>query len=732
MNKTAKRTLVSVLCLVSAFSAAACGKGGKTDYSKYVVERSDYTSVYDKIGTKISVDMVEEDEDGIAWVTYQGKKYELGMDFLSMAMVYNMQTSDAFKTKDDVYNQWWKLYMQRWNKLVPEVPLYSNQYYDLYNAKIENFSTTPYWGPEDAILSSTIKSGSENSVILGSNTDLSGAFRNSSFGKSSPAASDQDIQQLTTGYSTLLSNKEGAYEWADKSIVVSHSETKNDSGTLTITIEIANDLKFSDGTPITAKNYVVAAVAGSTPVYAQASGSATAGLSYAGYEAFNAYDGTEKEGASKTFSGVRLLGDYKFSVEIIADYAEYYYSDTYAVFTPQPMKLYLGADGIDVKDDGNGCYIDSSFYAQTTQNEISVYTQAGNIKSNMDKWSTSDMPYSGPYVVENYNESTKTATLKKNPNYKGDMRSNNKAVSIDKISYIKIESTTQLDKFKKGEVDVVAGITGGDETEAALQLVKENKDKYAETHYDRAGYGKLAFRCDFGSTQFEEVRQAIMYTINRTKFAQDFTGGYGTVVNGPYYTGMAAYKANEKALESSLNTYEYSSDKAIAALVAGGWIYDKNGKEYSGTGIRYKKLTGYELSYDNLHFASTDNKYKTVKVGDDFYMPLVVNWSGTQPNDVTDMLVTAWQQSNTATNAIGMYITYNSGEFTPLVYGDYCHMTAYGYTGTARCSAVNFATGFNSAIYDQSYYWTINPEYYDNYSNNYLMDEADFWSNYQN
>lgn len=730
MNKVAKRTMVSLLCLISAFGAAACGNNSKVDYSQYVVERTDYTSVYDKIGSKISVDMVDEKDDGTATVTYEGKTYELGMDFLSMAMVFNMKTSDAYPTKDDVYNQWWKLYMQRWNKLVPEVPLYSNQYYDLYNAKIQGFETTPYWGPAEAILSCTIKEGAANSVILGSATELSGAFRNSSFGKSSPGASDQDIQKLTTGYDTLLSNKEGAYEWASEDIVKSHDSKNNDDGTLTITIEIADDLKFSDGSAITAKNYLAAPLAGSSSVYAQASGSATAGLSYVGYEAFNAYDGTESDGASKYFSGIRLLSDYEFSVTIIEDYAQYYYSDVYAAFSPQPMKLYLGADGIDIKDDGEGCYIDNSFYETEEEDGITGFKQAKNIKANMNNWNKSDMPYSGPYVVENYNASDLTATLKKNPNFKGDMRSEGKPAAIETVSYVRIVSETQLDQFKTGQVDVLAGITGGDDTKAAIKLTEDEPTKYAETHYDRAGYGKLAFRCDFGPTQFEEVRQAIMYTIDRDTFAKDFTGGYGTVVDGPYYTGMAAYKANDGKMK--LNKYTFGSDNAKEVLEAGGWIYDKDGKEYSGKGIRYKKLSGYELSYDNLHYASIDNKYRTVKVGDDFYMPLVINWYGTQPNDVTDMLVTAWQQSASATSAIGMYITYKSGDFSYLVYGDYCHMAAYGYNGTARCSAVNFATGFNSAVYDQSYYWTINPEYYDNYSNNYLMDQADFWADYQN
>ena len=65
-----------------------------------------------------------------------------------------------------------------------------------------------------------------------------------------------------------------------------------------------------------------------------------------------------------------------------------------------------------------------------------------------------------------------------------------------------------------------------------------------------------------------------------------------------------------------LNKYDYSVEKAKAELQKGGWVYDEKGNAYDEArgGVRYKKLEGYEKTYNNLTFASTDNKYKTVKV----------------------------------------------------------------------------------------------------------------------
>ena len=229
---------------------------------------------------------------------------------------------------------------------------------------------------------------------------------------------------------------------------------------------------------------------------------------------------------------------------------------------------------------------------------------------------------------------------------------------------------------------------------------------------------------------FASVRQAIMYTIDRNDFASTFTGGYGSVVHGPYYTGYSAYKAVKDDI--ILNNYTYSVDRAVAALVEGGWIYNENGQEFKAgkDTVRYKKLSGYELTKDNLGFKTTDSKYATVKIDGNYYMPLAINYFGTQPNSVTDQLISVWSDNKTMQSAIGMYIVYTSTEFGPGLYGEYQRSTEDGYDGTPKLNAINFATGFNSAAYDYSFNWSISPDYFDYYSAAYFRDEADFFANY--
>jgi len=687
------------------------------------VVHADFTSVYDMIGANVTIDMVTEDYDtGLAYIEYEGKTYEAGLDFLSMAMVYNCTPAGEYETSTDVYNQWWKLFIQRYNYMALEIPLYSNQYFDLYNAKFEGFVTSPYWAAADAIVATTIKEGNENSAILGSSTDLSGAFRNASWGKSSPGSSDLDIQNLTTGYATVQTDMSGAFIWNMKALAEVPTSEKTADGALTYTIKIKDDMVFSDGTPINAKNYVAGILANSTPVAVAAGGTGVSGLQVVGYEEFKAYTG---EGETVYFEGIKLIDDYTFSVTFLPEYADYYFAMSYASFSPDPLALYLGENDVVVNEDG-ACGLSEGFYAMEKKDGVDTYVMADVINANL-KWDSA-LPYSGPYVVSDYDESALIATLTLNPNYPGDDARG--TASIETITYIKIVSETQTDMFKAGQVDVLAGITGGEETKAALALVEESPDKYAETHYDRAGYGFIGLRCDLGPVSDTAVRQAIMYTINRPEFAQTFTGGYGSVVHGPYYTGYSAYQAVED--EILLNQYAYSSDSAIAVLEEAGWIYNDKAQEFDPAvdAVRYKKLEGYELSEQNIMYATTDGAYKTLKINGEYYMPLAINWYGTQPNNVTDMLITAWQANPNATTAIGAYITYTSCDFATGLYGEYLQIEDYGWDGVAKCCGINYATGFTSAAYDMSWNFTINPDMYADYSRAYFMDEADFWENY--
>lgn len=678
----------------------------------------DYTSLYSQFGKDTTIaDVTEDEETGLCYIEKDGVEYELGLDFLSMAMVYNTQVVDGWDTEDDVYATWWRYYMQRWNYLMPEIPLYANEYYDLYNAQIkgtDEHPTNPYWSPAAALIDWTSEK-EDNSIILGNTTDLSGKFRYAAFGGSNPGAADLDVQNLSTGLETVATTKEGGFEW-NPTVVKSHEETMNEDGTRTYTVTIYDDLKLSDGTPVTVKNYVVFPMVFSSPVAVAAAGKDhQSGMTLEGFKTFNTYDGTEGSG-TKELAGLRMIDDYTYSITVSADYANYFYAISYAGLSAYDVSLWIG--DADVKDDGNGVYFTDDFYAK----EGDKYVMADHIVAASQNTDTT-YPYSGPYVVKSYDSADKSAVLELNPNFKGNYEG--VKPTIAKVVYKKIVSSTQLEDLKAGTLDVIGGITGGDETNEALALADGSEGKYVYTHYSRAGYGKLGFRADYGPAQFTEVRQAVAYCMDRAKFAKDFTGGYGGVVDGPYYSGSWMYKA---AVDQGmiLNAYATSVDSAIEVLTEGGWVYDAEGNDYV-EGVRYKKIPGAVATENDINYKSKDGAYVTTKVGDDYYMPLVLNWYGTSDNPFTDQLMTGFA-SNDNVIAAGFNVQYTIGDFAPML-DELYQAAVYGYySGSPMYSVFNFATGFTSAAYDYSYQMTIDPAMYDDYSAYYIKDQADvYW-----
>ena len=338
---------------------------------------TDYTSLYEAVGKDITIADVTEDPDtGFAYITVDGEQHLLGLDFLSMAMVYNDEPAGEYETTDDVYAAWWRLYITRWNYLMPEVPLYSNEYYDVYNTEIggvEEHPTNPYWDPADALIDWT-SAKADNDIIIGSVTELSGKFRYSSFGSSNPGASDLDVQTLTTGLDTVAKTKEGGYTWND-TVVAAHDEVVNDDGSKTFTITLKEGLKFSDGSEVTADDYLAFPMAFNTVVATEASGYQVQSLSVLGQADYLAYTGPDSTEGTKVFAGLHKIDDYTFSVTIAADYIPYFYDITYASFSAYYAPMFLG--DAEILDDGDGCYLSDSFYAKNDDGSYVVADQIG-------------------------------------------------------------------------------------------------------------------------------------------------------------------------------------------------------------------------------------------------------------------------------------------------------------------------------------------------------------------
>lgn len=505
-------------------------------------------------------------------------------------------------------------------------------------------------------------------IIIGSTTQMSGDWETLWTNN----GADSDVLQLISGYDTVAQTKDGEFIW-DKTVVKLAIEKTNEDGSQTFTFVLNDGLYWNDSTEITAKDYLWFYAVFADKERAAAFGlSGNAGKDYVGHDAY--YDGS-----MPVFTGLRLLGDRRFSVTVAAEKLPYYYDKLMVSLSPYPMHVWL-PEGAELFDAGDGIYLGGN----VTTEDIRETVKAA-------RWNSENRVSCGPYSLKSYDKSAAMAVLEANPYYLGNYEG--KRPKIAKIFYIKLESETQLDMLKTGEVDLISGMAEGVEINAALDMVEAGG--FEAVSYERNGYGKLLFVCDFGPTQFVEVRRAIAYLLNREEFASQFCQGYGTVVNGPYGLAMPMYKAAKEELDRRLNAYSYSQEKAVEELERGGWIYGVDGKPYQ-SGLRYKEVSENEMSgYEDKIIRLSDGRK---------LMPLVIEWLSSENNPISELLDIMLVKGEAAA-AAGIRINRTTVQFAELqnwVMRDVSQGVQYE---IPTYNMFNLASDF-SAYYDQSYQWT--------------------------
>lgn len=429
-----------------------------------------------------------------------------------------------------------------------------------------------------------------NEITIGSVTDLDA---NMMAGWTNPAQ-NAGIRTAIFGYSPIAWTIENEFVW-DEQVVASHEATENEDGTKTYTIKINDDLKWNDGTGITAKDYVFSMLLSSSPEFRSTEGGdLTYNMYFVGYEGFY-------NGETKNFKGIRLIDDYTYSITIVAEELPFYFDMAYVDCTPLPIDTI--APGCDIADSEDGASITGEFTDAVLEKTISD-PQTG--------YRYMPKKTCGPYQLESFDASTLSAVLTRNPEFKG--LYDGAKPNIEKIILKKTVSATQMDELVAGQVDMLDAEGEGVNIEAGLKHVDDGKIVYQS--YPRAGYGQVQFSCDFGPTQFTAVRQAITYCLDRNEFCRQFTSGHGIVVNGPYGLNQWEYEENKEALENDLNDYAYNLEKAKEVLIADGWTLNAEGNDFvEGTDdVRYKKLEDGTL------------------------MGCVIEWCATVDNSVADLL----------------------------------------------------------------------------------------------
>ena len=523
----------------------------------------------------------------------------------------------------------------------------------------------------------------------------------------SSSGADKPIMFLINAYSPTCYDQDGHWDW-DPTVVASHESVTNEDGSATYTITLNEGLKFNDGSEINAKHYLAYYLLFASPVAVGVSAYGTAGKEIVGQEAY-------RTGESSVFSGLRLIDDLTFSVTIGPDYNPYYYGLALLKMYPMAYTQWLPEGNWDVVDDGEGAYFkgDVDFTVENCGDAMTAgrYVYEGRLCS-------------GPYYLESLDVGSGEAILRINDQYLGNFEG--QKASIETIVVRSINTATMLDALQTGSVDLIDGIGEGELINACLDL--EEAGGFGTNMYKYNGYMKIFFQCDWGPTQFENVRKAIAYLTNREQMTQDATLGYGNVTNGQYSFADWMAQETEERLASELEAYAYSPETAVQLLKDDGWVYsvDTSSNTVSdyvdGSGeVRWKQVSEEETAY---------MEDSCVQIDGQWYMPLILKYLGHAEGDgietVLDELITMYLVENENTTNAGMQIDRTVMADAELL----SYLNRRGANGESKYeepsyNMISLASGLGTAKFDKSYCWTFDETQMANNKNRYFNHTLD-------
>lgn len=403
-------------------------------------------------------------------------------------------------------------------------------------------------------------------IRVGNFTRMSGDFFTDMWGNNT---ADIDMRALLHGMSTVDWTNDRQYA-LDASVLAAVSTEVTKAGK-TYTFTLADGLTYNDGTPVTAADYVFSVLLQSSAVAQELGGKPYVYAQLAGQEDYLA-------GEADVFAGVRLLDERTFSLTISKDFMPYYYELMYVNVTPYPIGVI--APGCEVKDEGEGAYIEGPFTAELLSDTL-FNAETGYVSH--------PATTSGPYQLVSYDEATGEAELLINLNYPGNYEGHRPV--IERLHVQEIGYEDALEKLTGGEIDVLNKGTDGELIEAGMALMGEGT--VATANYIRSGYGFVGFDCEDEVTGSLSVRQAIAMCIDRETFIQDFLSGFGMPVYSYYGLGQWMVQPYVSTIADEVTTYDYDPAAAEKLLEKDGWSLNAEGGKYAAAdGVRFKKLDG--------------------------------------------------------------------------------------------------------------------------------------------
>ncbi|WP_130819301.1 ABC transporter substrate-binding protein [Anaerococcus vaginimassiliensis] len=499
------------------------------------------------------------------------------------------------------------------------------------------------------------------------------------------------------GYQTVVQDEGG--EWVNNKTILAEDpkSEENADGSKTVTFKLKDGLKWSDGEPVTADDYLFGSLLHTHPEYSKLTGSTTIGHDSAkGYEAY-------KKGESDVFEGLEKVDDLTFKVTIDASFLPYYEEASLLAQAPLPMhalsenlavskegnKL-VAKDGYTPTEEDKKAYTegldkqiekqkadfeenypapeadateeDKAEYEETKkENEAAIADLEARKEGDVDptqqlideamlkevnEYRVNPSVVSGPYKFDSY--SNNMVKLSLNENYAGNFKG--EKATIPHVILQVVNQKIAVDLLENGDIDIWEEEADG----GAIDRIREAADKGTIggfNTYERNGYGNVTFLTDRGTTKYKEVRQAIAHLMDRNSFVQSYAGGYGVVTNGMYGTSQWMYKERGADLEGKLVNYQMNLEQANELL-------DKTPFKFESDGT-----TPWDKAKADEMFSSNPDGFDYYRY-DENGKKLVVNQYGSDESPITTLISN--QVPNNA-KQVGMEYNVTAGSFSTLL-----------------------------------------------------------------
>lgn len=292
----------------------------------------------------------------------------------------------------------------------------------------------------------------------------------------------------------------------------------------TFTFHLRDDVKFSDGTPLTAKDVAFSFNTLADPSYDGRHVAVVQDM--VGFDEYN----KDTEGKIKSMEGIKVIDDHTISFTFTE--ALRINIENFIGFTIMPEHFYGFEKG---------------------------HTEVLKEKQH-------EVLGSGPYKLVKF-EPGQYVEFEINENYFGE-----KKPQIPRVIIKQTENATEVEELIAGEIDMLAGEIDPDNLETAKE--PGFIDFY---QYPRSGYGYLRFNTQEAPTNDKLVRKALVYGFNRKAFVDAFFKGLAKTQDVPINQVAWGYT---KELQSKLTNYDYNPEEAGKLLDQAGWKMGDDGYRY--------------------------------------------------------------------------------------------------------------------------------------------------------